>query len=73
MKLFKIDALEGHEVGQQFSVVAPDEQSAIRLAANYRQDRHYTAFRCSGVNDEEDVPGPERVIGPSGTSESAGP
>jgi hypothetical protein len=73
MKLFKIDALEGNEVGQQFSVAAPDEQTAIRLAADYRPDRPYTAFRCSGVDEDENVSGPPRVIGPSGTSESAGP
>jgi len=73
MTLFQIDALDGNEVGRQFSVAAPDEQTAIRLAADYRPDRPCTAFRCSGVDEAENVAGPPRVVGPSGMSESAGP
>ncbi len=69
MRLFRVDAMEGKEIGQQFAVVAPDPDTAMRLIAAYKPDRPYTSFRISGVKPGSEEEGPARVIGPSGTSE----
>ena len=68
MKLFRVDAMQGKEIGQQFAVAAPDPDTAVRLAAEYRPDRRYSSFKISGVKPGEED-GPARVIGPSGSSE----
>jgi hypothetical protein len=68
MKLFRIDAMQGKEVGQQFAVVAPDPATAARLIREWKPDRPYTGFTVSGVKPGEED-GPARVVGPSGSSE----
>jgi hypothetical protein len=68
MKLFRVDAMQGKAIGQQFAVAAPDPETAVRLITDYKPDRPYTSFRVSGVKPGEEE-GPARVIGPSGSSE----
>jgi hypothetical protein len=68
MRLFRIDAMQGKEIGQQFAVAAPDAETAMRLIQEWKPDRDYTGFRISGVKPGEED-GPARVVGPSGSSE----
>jgi hypothetical protein len=66
--MFRIDAMHGKEIGQQFAVVAPDPETAARLIREWKPRRDYTGFRISGVKPGEED-GPARVVGPSGSSE----